>query len=189
MKLGEGTDTLDATGNIVDRSESLSRDIFDPTRLQDVVRKFIGHNILQVPPKYSLFISYRPRFSALRVNGTRACDLMRRGIEIPDLDARPVTINSISIVNVDPPFITLSVDCMGGTYIRSLVRDISAELGTFGMLTFLERTRIGPFHIQDSIRDLSIFEHDLEAVRKISEQGALLLDEYIYSRQHTNVTI
>ena len=183
MKLGEQTDTLDATGTIVNKSESLPMDVFDPIRLEEVTRKFIGSNIPQIPPKYLFILIDLLRFSALKINGIRACDLLRRGIELPELEARPITINDISILEINPPFISISVDCLGGTYIRSLMRDIAMELGTFGTLTFLERTSVGPFHVQGAIRDLSIFENDLEVVKKLAEQGANILDKYLYLRQ------
>lgn len=41
--------------------------------------------------------------------------------------------------------------CGKGTYIRSLGRDIALKLGTFGYISALTRTHVGPFAIDDAI--------------------------------------
>lgn len=59
MKLGESTNTLDSTGTITDRSIGpLPLSHFDQKKLEGITSKFIGSDILQVPPKYFSIISF-----------------------------------------------------------------------------------------------------------------------------------
>lgn len=85
-----------------------------------------------------------PQYSALKVGGRRAYDAARRG-EALDLAPRPVTIHELSIVEYDYPRLVLDVGCGSGTYIRSLGRDLAANVGTAAVMSALVRTAIGPF--------------------------------------------
>ena len=51
----------------------------------------------------------------------------------------------------DLPQFTLSISCGGGTYIRSLVRDIGYECGSVATMTGLVRTKQGPFLLSDAL--------------------------------------
>ena len=104
--------------------------------------------IEQVPPAYS----------ALKIDGERAYDLARAGENVV-LASRAVTIHSLTIAPgastaLDKnglPAITLVVQVSKGTYIRSLARDIALALGTCGHVTYLRRTRAGPFMLDRAI--------------------------------------
>ena len=63
------------------------------------------------------------------------------------------TVPSITSDNaqLELPQFTLSVSCGGGTYIRSLVRDIGYELDTVATMTGLVRTKQGPFVLEDAL--------------------------------------
>lgn len=121
------------------------RTVFDvklvPNRAQveQACEKWVGE-VMQKPPPYS----------AIKVNGKRAYALARQGEEV-DLKARPVQIQSIKIVSYDWPMLSIDVVCGKGTYIRSLGRDIGAELGVGGMLTALRRTRVGQFTLEQAM--------------------------------------
>ena len=41
--------------------------------------------------------------------------------------------------------------CRGGVYVRSIARDVGADLGTLGSLGYLLRTRVGPFRLEDAL--------------------------------------
>ena len=112
-----------------------------PTRedVEQACAKWVG-DVMQKPPPYS----------AIKVNGKRAYALARKGEEV-DLKARPIRIDSIKIVSYDWPMLTIDVVCGKGTYIRSLGRDIGAEIGIGGMLTALRRTRVGQFTLEQSM--------------------------------------
>ncbi len=135
IKFGEETDTLDTEGAVIDTSN------VRPTRadVQAILAEFTGA-IEQVPPAYS----------ALKVDGKRAYDLARAG-EAVELKTRAVTVHALTITgNSDSApdngaSVTLTAHVSKGTYIRSLARDIARALGTCGHVTYLRRTKAGPF--------------------------------------------
>ena len=95
------------------------------------LKNFVGE-IQQIPPN----------FSACKVNGKRAYDLARNDVEF-ELKPKLLVIDSIELTKYDLPYITVSVVCSKGTYIRALARDIGASLQSGGHLTALVRTRVG----------------------------------------------
>jgi tRNA pseudouridine55 synthase len=112
-------------------------------------------------------ISQRPPdFSAMKINGRRAYDLARRGNAVK-LNARPVRIDSLEILSYAWPLLQLRIDCGRGTYIRSLARDIGAQLGVGGHLTQLRRTRVGDFYIASAV-PLSTLTEELLNDRLVS---------------------
>ena len=131
IRFGEETDTLDTEGEVVERSDVI------PTRadVEAILAQFAGP-IEQVPPAYS----------ALKVDGKRAYDLARAGEQV-ELKTRAVTIHSLTLSDADEEEgqITLTAHVSKGTYIRSLARDIASALGTCGHVTYLRRSKAGPF--------------------------------------------
>jgi len=108
-----------------------------------VLSEFTG-TIVQVPPI----------FSAIRQNGTKLYELARRqGKTVDDVDipARQVQVDSIELLSFDLPKFELNVQCGGGTYIRSLIRDIALELNTVATVTSLQRTQQGQFTLDDCL--------------------------------------
>lgn len=135
VRFGEETDTLDMEGAVVERSAHR------PTlaAMEAIVPRFTGQ-IEQVPPAYS----------ALKVDGERAYERARAG-EPLDLAARSVTVHALELVGGSEGEATLRAHVSKGTYIRSLARDIARALGTVGHVTFLRRTKAGPFTEQQAI--------------------------------------
>ena len=107
----------------------------------DVLKQFEG-DIQQVPPEYS----------ACKIGGDRAYDLMRQGKGV-ELTAKTVHIDDISVTAFDADTMQLSIRvvCGKGTYIRSLARDIGRALDSGAYLTALCRTRVGNVNIEDCI--------------------------------------
>jgi tRNA pseudouridine55 synthase len=93
---------------------------------------------------------FPPQFSALKINGRRACDLVRRGHSV-ELKSRKVRIHGIELVSYDWPMVRLCIDCGRGTYIRSIARDLGEALGVAGYVTDLCRTRVGPCRIEHAV--------------------------------------
>lgn len=91
-----------------------------------------------------------PAFSALKVAGRRAYALARGGKAV-ELAPRPVDIYGLVVLEYEYPRLTLDVRCGGGTYVRSLGRDIAESLGTGAVMSELTRTEIGPFRIEHAI--------------------------------------
>ncbi|TNF41587.1 MAG: tRNA pseudouridine(55) synthase TruB [Bacteroidetes bacterium] len=91
-----------------------------------------------------------PIFSAVKVKGKRAFEYARKG-ESLKLQPKKIVISDIELVSFKLPTVVIKVVCSKGTYIRSLARDIGAELKCGAYLTGLQRTRIGDFRIENSI--------------------------------------
>jgi tRNA pseudouridine55 synthase len=91
-----------------------------------------------------------PAYSAVKVAGRRAYALARAGREV-ELDARPITVHRLEVRAYAYPTLTLEVRCGGGTYVRSLGRDLAASLGTAAVMSELVRTAIGGFRIEQSV--------------------------------------
>jgi tRNA pseudouridine55 synthase len=131
---GLETDTLDPEGTIVARQEAPSRG-----EVEAVLGQFRG-KILQAPPAYS----------AIHINGRRAHELVREGKE-PEMKKRPVTVFELELLSWTPPYAQIRTLVSSGTYIRSLARDIALSAGSCSHLCALERTRIGPFSLDDAL--------------------------------------
>jgi tRNA pseudouridine55 synthase len=135
IKFGEETDTLDTEGQVFATSE------VRPTleQIEAILSDFTGA-ITQVPPAYS----------ALKIEGKPAYARARAGEDV-ELRVREVTIHSLAIRHHDGDEVTLSAEVSKGTYIRSLARDIARALGTVGHVSYLRRTRAGPFGLQSAV--------------------------------------
>ena len=129
IAFGEETDTLDTEGEVVGTSDHRPSEV----EIAAILPRFTGL-IEQVPPAYS----------ALKVDGRRAYDLARNGVEVA-LATRSVTIHALDILRTDSDTATLRAHVSKGTYIRSLARDIARALGAVGHVTYLRRAKAGPF--------------------------------------------
>jgi tRNA pseudouridine55 synthase len=130
VRWGEATDTDDAEGEVIERSEAR------PTRaaIEAALPQFTG-TIVQVPPRYS----------AIKLAGERAYDLARDG-EMVEIEPRDVEVTSLVLVGVaDPDHAEFEAECGKGTYVRAIARDLGRVLGCFGHVTALRRTKVGPF--------------------------------------------
>ncbi len=135
IRLGVTTDTLDATGRVLEERPvpPLGR-----AHLVAVLGRFEGE-IDQVPPM----------FSALHAGGRRLHELARAGIEV-ERAPRRVRIDEIELGEWASPRLRVRVACGKGTYIRSLAADVGAALGCGAHLEALQRTRVGPFRLDDA---------------------------------------
>lgn len=91
-----------------------------------------------------------PLFSAVMINGKRAYELARQGIEA-EIKPRDIEIKEFEITTVEMPSVGFRIVCSKGTYIRSIARDFALALNTGGHLTKLCRTRIGEFQLKDAL--------------------------------------
>lgn len=90
-----------------------------------------------------------PVFSAKQIDGKRAYDLARAGIEVK-MKANTVTIEEFKIDTSELPNIKFEVTCSKGTYIRSIANDFGERLKSGGTLIELRRTRSGELFVNDS---------------------------------------
>ena len=91
-----------------------------------------------------------PLFSAVKVDGQRAYELARKGKEAV-IKSKTVAIKTFELTRIALPEVDFRVVCSKGTYIRSLASDIARALGTCGHVSYLRRTRAGPFGLPEAI--------------------------------------
>jgi tRNA pseudouridine55 synthase len=130
VRLGVETDTLDAAGKELARHDG---PLPDEAAVREALSHFLGE-IQQVPPMYS----------AVKKGGVPLHKLAREGQEV-EREAKTVRIHRLELSKYEPPDLTLSVDCTGGTYVRVLAADLGKRLSCGAHLAALRRTRSGPF--------------------------------------------
>lgn len=96
-----------------------------------MIQSFFSGKIEQVPPSYS----------AIRLQGQRAYDMVRNGQEVR-IQKREVEIFSSRIISFSFPEVTIEMEVSVGTYIRSIARDLGEKLGLAGYVTMLHRSKI-----------------------------------------------
>ena len=102
-------------------------------------------------PRFIGAIQQRPpAYSALKINGRRACDRVRDGETIVP-EARTVNVYGIEVLDYGWPKLRLRIDCGRGTYVRAIARDLGEALGVGGYLAQLRRTRIGEYDVAESV--------------------------------------
>ena len=133
---GVDSDTLDSTGTLVYGGRvPTERDI------EGVLSSLCGE-VLQVPPKYS----------AKNVNGKRGYELARAGIDF-ELAPKKVQIHSVKLLGKgeNENAFRFEIECGGGTYIRSIARDMALALDTKAVMSALRRVKSGVFSIENAV--------------------------------------
>lgn len=147
VRWGAGTNTDDAEGEVVETSAARP----SQGEIEALLGQFVG-DIMQIPPA----------FSALKIDGERAYDLARSG-ETVVLDARPVVIDRLDLIDMpDADSAVFEAACGKGTYVRALARDLGRQLGCFGHVVELRRTRVGTFDVEGAT--------SLDELRQAAEQ-------------------
>ena len=155
VRWGIATNTDDSEGEPVNTSDER------PTReqIEAAIPQFIG-TIQQVPPAYS----------AIKINGERSYALARKGEEVA-LSARPIRMDDLRLIDQpDADTAIFEMTCGKGGYVRAIGRDLGQNLGCFGHITQLRRTRTGPFTLEDAIS-----LENLEEMRDTPVSGARLI--------------
>ncbi len=137
IKLGATTPSFDLETEV---DAEYPTDHITQEMVLETLKKFVGE-IQQIPPN----------FSAVKVNGKRAYDLARKDVKF-ELKPKLLVIDSIALDKYDLPYITVSIVCSKGTYIRALARDIGTSLQSGGHLTSLVRTRVGDATLEKCLR-------------------------------------
>ena len=141
--LGEQRDTGDDSGTLV---KTMPVPELSEAKLKEVLQSFLGKQI-QLPPMYS----------AVKINGQKLYQLARKGVEV-ERKARPIEIYKLELLDANLPTesisakysFTIAVECSKGTYIRVLGEDIATALGTCGTMSFLLRTRVGSYLLNEA---------------------------------------
>lgn len=136
LQLGQKTDTQDAWGTVLE-------DVTCNALSEDDVRLAFKHfngTIQQVPPMYS----------AVKVGGQPLYKKARKGQTV-ERQAKAVIIHDLEIQRMDLPEVSFRVACSKGTYVRTLCEDIGDRLGVGGHLKWLQRSRVGPLHLEQAL--------------------------------------
>ena len=145
FKFGFTTDTLDVTGEITDRCEIIP----DIDAINKVLPKFVGE-IDQIPPKYS----------AKCIDGKRGYQLARKGVEFTLSPKKVTVLSAVCKGQTAEDEFEFEFVVKGGTYIRSLARDIAKELNTLGVMSALDRTKAGVFDYSNGVTIEQLFESE-----------------------------
>lgn len=163
---GKTTDTLDSYGKVIKQKSFC----FTQEQLIQATQSLVG-KIKQIPPQYS----------ALSVGGVRAYDLARSGKNV-QLTAREVTIKSFEVIRrVSQDTWCFDIVCSGGTYIRSIARDVAQALGTVAYMSLLIRQQSGAFCIDDAVTleelEKNAAEHLLDLEYPLKSYKTLILPQ------------
>jgi tRNA pseudouridine55 synthase len=145
MRLGEETDTEDATGTVLRRAEKVE---IDPARVKATLEEFVG-DYDQVPPMYS----------AIKVKGLPMYKAARAGKNV-ERAPRRVRIHRILFEEIAGRDVRFTVCCSKGTYVRTLCADAGRRLSVGAHLLSLRRTRAGAFRVEEAV-GLAEFEREV----------------------------
>jgi tRNA pseudouridine55 synthase len=137
VRFGVATSTLDAAGDVLDRTPMT----MTHAQVEEAAARFVG-DIEQVPPMVS----------ALKVGGRRLYELARSGVEV-ERAPRRVRIDALTVESFEPgpyPAAQILVVCSSGTYVRSLAADLGAALGGPAHLERLRRLRVGSLTLEEA---------------------------------------
>jgi tRNA pseudouridine55 synthase len=131
IDFGIETDTLDITGKV------LQRNGMTPSKddLLEALQKFIGVQEQEVPI-----------YSAKKVNGKKLYEYARNH-ESVDLPKQQIEIKELELISFEKNVAVIRCVVSKGTYIRSLIRDLSHYLGVYGVMRELRRTKLGQFDL------------------------------------------
>lgn len=147
---GARTPTYDAEGDLELSQNLIKLESIDLKLIENIIKnKFVGL-IDQKPPAYS----------AIHINGKRAYEMARAGedFEIPTKQVEVIEFVPISYLvdgydeNQGLKRLSFRIKCSKGTYVRSLINDLGEELGVFGFVSKLRRTKIGEYSVKEALR-------------------------------------
>lgn len=155
VRFGMETDTLDETGEELRRCERVP----SCAEVEAKLPEFTG-DIQQTPPK----------FSAVKIDGVRAYRRARNREEF-STKPRSVHISELALVEfaADQARARLRVVCSGGTYVRSLARDLALALDSCGHAAAIRRTAVGRFTLQEATSLNETAEHIAGALQPYPE--------------------
>lgn len=137
LTFGYSTDSGDEHGALLYKTTNFA--IPSINEFNAILKFFLGE-IKQIPPMHS----------AIKINGTKLYELARKGI-VADIPERIIRINALTFQHKDKDKFIFDIDCSKGTYIRSLCIDIGKKFDIPAIMSFLIRTRVGSFSIENAI--------------------------------------
>ncbi len=140
LKFGIKTDTGDDSGTMIASSEVR---VVTEAEIQETLQKFIGEQ-KQIPPMYSAIKNHQ----AISWHG--------RGLKLNGKHRH--TIDALELLHKTGTSLILDIVCSKGTYVRTLLEDIAAELGMCGTMSFLLRKQVGIFPVkgQKTLEEIAV---------------------------------
>jgi len=161
--VGTETDTLDVTGNILNRVDvNLEKD-----KLIQALESFRG--------KYKQEV---PIYSAVKINGKKLYEYARNN-EVINLPKREVEIKNIELLEIKNNEFTVKVKVSKGTYIRSLINDIGSYLDIPMCMKELHRTIQGNFKIEDcyTIEDIENGNYNILNINDVLDYPIIKIED------------
>lgn len=159
---GYETDTLDADGKITRNGGKIP----SLDEVKAAALKLVG-KIDQIPPA----------FSAKKIDGARSYTLARQGVEV-ELKPKTVEITDIDVESTDDAAVfKFIIKCKGGTYVRSICRDVASLMGTYATMTKLIRKKSGLFSIENSINADDVNTLDDLLIKLIKPEDTLSFEK------------
>ena len=177
FEFGYETDTLDGQGEKIAETNVL------PTKdeVLNVLSGFMGKQ-LQMPPKYS----------AKNVNGKRAYDLARAGVDF-ELNPKEIEIFNINLLENNGNTFVFEITCSSGTYIRSIGRDLGYKLNSLATMTKLIRTKSGKFELENTLSLDDVLsgnvEEKLVSISQVFDYDEVNLDDVNVTKLKNGMTI
>jgi tRNA pseudouridine55 synthase len=168
---GVATTTEDASGEVIETADASA---LTEGKVEAALPQFLGE-ISQIPPMYS----------AVHHEGKRLYDLARQGIVV-EREARKVHIHALemSVFQLgNPATATITINCGGGTYIRTLCVDIGQAVGLPAHMATLIRTAVGPYRLEDAITLEKLEEQGQDAL--IPSEKALKMPKVVLSDEQS----
>lgn len=138
-------------------ASSLSLDDKNIQEIQ-ILKEFKLINLEQIIHQMQGKLSFiPPQFSAKRINGKRAYELAKKGIEA-DLKPCQMEVFACEILSYNHPFLNIEISVSEGAYIRSFCELFAEKLGIKATLSSLERIKEGEF-VYNNEKSLNVLEY------------------------------
>lgn len=169
-KCGIFTDTLDITGEVLEENNNY---VLEEETVKRVLNSFVGKYMQEVP-----------KYSAVKVNGKRLYEYARKNEKVL-LPKKEIEIKAIKLLNITKDTFTFKVKVSKGTYIRSLIRDISLKLNILCTMSNLRRTKEGIFTLEEAstLDDMKTNHYKILSLKEaLCNYRQINVDEKIYSK-------
>ncbi|MDR2828200.1 MAG: tRNA pseudouridine(55) synthase TruB [Acholeplasmatales bacterium] len=172
---GIKTDTLDITGTILERNDKIIT-ASDIDSYIDYILKLNDQKI--------------PSYSAKKINGKKMYELARKNKEIPDI-RKPIEVYSfLRTSDVQNNCFSFQTSVSAGTFVREILNDLAAKVGTFSSLKTLRRTKIDDFSIEDAKTiDLITISDIIDITKFLDKYQSIVLDDYLINLVRNGVVL
>ena len=167
VQVGKKTDTLDVEGKVLEEKNELV-----PSNIEDIISSFNKTYLQEVPI-----------YSAVKVNGKKLYQYARENKEV-SLPKKEVTVTNMHLLEQTKTSFKFSCSVTKGTYIRSLIRDVSEEANTLMTMSGLIRTKQGKFTLDmaHDMKDIETFDFNIISISDALDLPIINIDEMIYSK-------